>query len=113
MGSGQQHTALRGEENGVPAMGSTMKAIVQDGYGSAEVLRLARIAPPQAGSGEVVLRVHAAGLDRGSWHMMTGQAVCPAPGRRLARAAEPGGRAGRGGHRRGGRPGSDPVLGRG
>jgi NADPH:quinone reductase-like Zn-dependent oxidoreductase len=73
MGSGQQHTALRGEENGVPAMGSTMKAIVQDGYGSVEVLRLARIAPPQAGSGEVVLRVHAAGLDRGSWHMMTGR----------------------------------------
>ena len=50
-----------------------MRAIVQDGYGSADVLRLARIAPPEAASGEVLLRVHAAGLDRGTWHLMTGR----------------------------------------
>jgi NADPH:quinone reductase-like Zn-dependent oxidoreductase len=52
---------------------STMEAVVQDGYGSADVLRLARIARPEAGAGEVLLRVRAAGLDRGSWHMMTGR----------------------------------------
>ncbi len=52
---------------------SSMRAIVQDGYGSADVLRLARIAPPRIADGEVLLRVHAAGLDRGTWHVMTGR----------------------------------------
>jgi NADPH:quinone reductase-like Zn-dependent oxidoreductase len=51
----------------------TMTAIVQDAYGSAEVLRLARIAMPGLADNEVLLRVHAAGLDRGTWHLMTGQ----------------------------------------
>ena len=50
-----------------------MRAIVQDRYGSAEVLRLARIARPEIGDHDVLLRVHAAGLDRGTWHLMTGQ----------------------------------------
>ena len=45
----------------------------QDGYGSADVLRLARIAPPEIARGEVLVRVHAAGLDRGTWHVMTGR----------------------------------------
>jgi NADPH:quinone reductase-like Zn-dependent oxidoreductase len=52
-----------------------MRAIVHDAYGSADVLRLATIARPQAadlGEDEVLLRVHAAGLDRGTWHLMTG-----------------------------------------
>jgi len=52
----------------------TMRAIVQDRYGSdpAEVLRLATIARPAVGDGEVLVRVHAAGVDRGTWHLMTG-----------------------------------------
>src|SRR5437016_928598 len=49
-----------------------MKAIVRDAYGSAEVLRLAEIDKPVAGEGEVLLRVHAAGVDQGVWHLMTG-----------------------------------------
>ncbi len=53
--------------------GSMMRAIVQEGYGSADVLHLARIASPEAGGGEVLLQVRAAGLDRGQWHLMTGQ----------------------------------------
>ncbi len=65
--------ATRGEANGPPMDGSTMEAIVQDRYGSADVLRLARIAPPNIGDREVLLQVHAAGLDRGSWHLMTGR----------------------------------------
>ena len=36
-------------------------------------LRLAQIARPEVGDDEVLLRVHAAGLDRGAWHMMTGK----------------------------------------
>jgi NADPH:quinone reductase-like Zn-dependent oxidoreductase len=51
----------------------TMRAIVQAGYGSADVLHLAEIGRPVAGDGEVLLRVHAAGLDRGTWHLIAGQ----------------------------------------
>jgi NADPH:quinone reductase-like Zn-dependent oxidoreductase len=36
------------------------------------VLRLARISPPEIAASEVLLRVHAAGMDRGAWHLMTG-----------------------------------------
>ena len=49
-----------------------MKAIVQDRYGSAEVLELRDIDPPAVGDDEVLVRVHAAGLDPGVWHLMTG-----------------------------------------
>ena len=58
--------------HGPPAAGSKIHAIVQDSYGSADVLRLARIRPPEIAAGEVLVRVHAAGLDRGAWHLMTG-----------------------------------------
>src|SRR5207244_13474953 len=50
----------------------TMKAIVRDAYGSAGVLRLAEIDKPVAGEGEVLVRVHAAGVDQGVWHLLTG-----------------------------------------
>jgi NADPH:quinone reductase-like Zn-dependent oxidoreductase len=36
-------------------------------------LRLARTARPEIADNEVLLRVHAAGLDRGAWHLMTGR----------------------------------------
>lgn len=49
-----------------------MKAIVQDTYGSADVLELRDIDRPEIGDEEVLVRVHAAGVDRGVWHMMTG-----------------------------------------
>ena len=49
-----------------------MKAIVQDRYGSADVLEFADIEPPVPGDDEVLVRVHAAGLDPGVWHLMTG-----------------------------------------
>ncbi|MDT5029416.1 MAG: hypothetical protein QOE61_5842 [Micromonosporaceae bacterium] len=52
---------------------ATMRAIVRDTYGNADVLRMDNVARPEATDHEVVLRVHAAGLDRGTWHMMTGQ----------------------------------------
>ena len=45
---------------------TTMKAIVQDEYGSADVLRLAEIDRPAIGTGEVLIQVHAAGLERGT-----------------------------------------------
>jgi hypothetical protein len=47
--------------------GTTMQAITQDRYGEAEdVLRLEEIARPAIGDEEVLLRVHAAGVDRAS-----------------------------------------------
>jgi NADPH:quinone reductase-like Zn-dependent oxidoreductase len=51
---------------------ATMQAIVQDTYGSAEVLQLREIAKPVPTDNEVLVRVHAAGLHRGDWHVMTG-----------------------------------------
>lgn len=56
-----------------PTADGTMQAIVQDKYGSADVLGLARIDRPEVADSEVLLRVHAAGLDRGVWHLMTGR----------------------------------------
>jgi hypothetical protein len=50
----------------------TMQAIVQNGYDSADVLRLEQVTRPAIADNEVLLRVHAAGLDRGTWHLMTG-----------------------------------------
>ena len=49
-----------------------MKAIVQDEYGSADVLRFEDIEAPVAGKGEVLLRVGAASAFIGDWHVMTG-----------------------------------------
>jgi NADPH:quinone reductase-like Zn-dependent oxidoreductase len=49
-----------------------MKAIVQDRYGSADVLKLEDIDEPVARSGEVVIRLGAASAFIGDWHIMTG-----------------------------------------
>jgi NADPH:quinone reductase-like Zn-dependent oxidoreductase len=49
-----------------------MKAIVQDEYGSADVLRFEDVETPVAGKGEVLLRVGAASAFIGDWHIMTG-----------------------------------------
>lgn len=49
-----------------------MKAIVQDEYGSPDVLELRNIDQPENRGREVLVRVHAAGVDRGVWHLMTG-----------------------------------------
>ena len=56
------------------AGGTTMTAIVQDRYGSApeDLFRLAEIDRPAIGDGEVLVRVHAASVDRGTWHIMSG-----------------------------------------
>jgi NADPH:quinone reductase-like Zn-dependent oxidoreductase len=50
-----------------------MEAIVQDVYGSTEVLTFKDVAQPEVGNKEVLVRVHAAGVDRGAWHLMTGR----------------------------------------
>ena len=50
-----------------------MRAIVQDRYGPAEALRSARITRPEIADHEVLVQVHAAGVDRGTWHLITGR----------------------------------------
>ncbi len=49
-----------------------MKAIVQDQYGPPDVLELRDIGRPEIGDDEVLVRVHAAGVDRGVWHLTMG-----------------------------------------
>jgi NADPH:quinone reductase-like Zn-dependent oxidoreductase len=50
-----------------------MKAIVQDKYGSADVLELRDVEKPQHADDELLIRVHAAGVDPSVWHLMTGR----------------------------------------
>jgi NADPH:quinone reductase-like Zn-dependent oxidoreductase len=56
------------------AGGKSMKAIVQRRYGAAAeaVLRLEGVARPTIGAGDVLVHVHAASVDRGTWHVMAG-----------------------------------------
>jgi NADPH:quinone reductase-like Zn-dependent oxidoreductase len=49
-----------------------MKAIIQDKYGSHDVLELRDVPKPEVGEDDVLLRVHAAGVDPSVWHIMTG-----------------------------------------
>ena len=49
-----------------------MQAIVQDTYGSTEVLQSRDIDKPQIGDTEVLVRVHAASVHVGDWILMTG-----------------------------------------
>ena len=49
-----------------------MKAIVQHTYGEPDVLRLQDVDDPSPAADEVLVRVHAAGVDRGVWHLVTG-----------------------------------------
>jgi NADPH:quinone reductase-like Zn-dependent oxidoreductase len=50
-----------------------MKAGVRHRYGSADSVQLAEIEKPEVRDGEVLVRVRAAGVDRGVWHLMTGR----------------------------------------
>ena len=54
----------------------SMQAIVQRAYGAVDVLQLGAIDRPMVGmvgARQVLLKVHAAGMDRGTWHLMTGR----------------------------------------
>ncbi len=50
----------------------TMRAVVQDRYGTSDLLHVAQVAVPEPADHEVLIRVAAAGVDRGVWHLMTG-----------------------------------------
>ncbi|HEV2810124.1 MAG TPA: NAD(P)-dependent alcohol dehydrogenase [Acidimicrobiales bacterium] len=78
---------------------TTMVAMVQDRYGDEpeDVLHLGAVPTPTAGDDQVLVRVHAAGVDRGVWHVMAGLPYpirlggyglrapkCPVPGMDMA-----------------------------
>jgi NADPH:quinone reductase-like Zn-dependent oxidoreductase len=71
-----QHAAEPPTTGGSPAAqpheSGRMQAIVQEAYGSADVLHIAQIPKPTIAENEVLVRVHAAGLDRGTWHVTRG-----------------------------------------
>ncbi|GHH30043.1 NAD(P)-dependent alcohol dehydrogenase [Lentzea cavernae] len=49
-----------------------MKAIVQDRYGSADVLQLREVERPVPAAGEVLVRVRASSVNAADWHVMRG-----------------------------------------
>jgi NADPH:quinone reductase-like Zn-dependent oxidoreductase len=55
-----------------PSKEMAVKAIVQDTYGSTDVLELRDVDKPEPADDEVLVRVRAAGVSRGVWHLMTG-----------------------------------------
>ena len=77
-----------------------MKAVVQKSYGGAETLDLGDVPVPSPRRGEVLVRVRAAAVDRGTWHLMRGLPLVmrlgfglrrpkqPTPGRDLAGVVE-------------------------
>src|SRR5688500_11488493 len=50
-----------------------MKAIVQIGYGSADVLKLEEIETPSIGERDVLIKVHAASVNALDWHITRGK----------------------------------------
>jgi NADPH:quinone reductase-like Zn-dependent oxidoreductase len=82
---------------------ATMTAVAQDEYGTAPgaVLRLGEITRPAIADDEILVRVRAASVDRGTWHLMAGlpypmrpagsglrRPKAPHPGRSLAGTVE-------------------------
>src|SRR5215207_2033844 len=51
---------------------NSMKAMVRDTYGPPDVLELRNIDIPEINDDEVLVHVHAAGVGRDVWHVMTG-----------------------------------------
>ncbi|HEY7623755.1 MAG TPA: NAD(P)-dependent alcohol dehydrogenase [Candidatus Limnocylindria bacterium] len=71
-------TTLMGAERGLdtaaaPPRPKTMMAVLQDRYGSADVLRLAEIAVPEVLPDRVLLRVRAASVNSLDWRTMRGE----------------------------------------
>jgi len=62
------------DADGLDAAHGTMRAVVQDAYGeeASDVLRLEEIERPKVGDDDVFVRVRAAGVHVGDWHVMTG-----------------------------------------
>src|SRR5690349_24453668 len=85
---------------GTTQMTTTMKAVTQREYGAPEQMALEELPVPAIGEDEVLVRVHAAGVDPGVWLFATGEPRIlraaaglrrpkhPVPGRALAGRVE-------------------------
>lgn len=87
MSRSNQDPASVGRPNSAP-----MRAMVGRTYGGPEVWRFAEVPRPRPGRGQVLVRVHAAAIDRGTEHLMYGRPllVRPAFGIRQPRQPIPG-----------------------
>jgi hypothetical protein len=54
-------------------MGERMRAVVQDGYGSPDRLRLTEVDRPEPGEDEVLVRVLASSVHPDVWHVVSGR----------------------------------------
>jgi NADPH:quinone reductase-like Zn-dependent oxidoreductase len=77
------------DDNTKAQLADTMQAIVQDRYGSADVLELRTVTRPEPADVEVLIEVHAAGVDRGVEHLMTGHPCLVRAGFGLRRPKQP------------------------
>ena len=68
----RQHEASTASGSGT-ALPTTMRAAVAPRYGGPEVVQIAEVARPEAGEGEVVVQVAAAGVSRAALHLLTGK----------------------------------------
>jgi NADPH:quinone reductase-like Zn-dependent oxidoreductase len=65
------HTHDNGDHGGKDQQ--SMTAVVQGRYGAPDVLELREVPRPRLGEHDVRVRVAAAGVDRGVWHLLTGR----------------------------------------
>ena len=77
-----------------PASGSTadfpaMRAVTQDQYGTSEILQLSEMPRPGVGDEQVLIKVQAAGLDRGTEHLLTGKPYAMRLGSGMRRPKNP------------------------
>jgi NADPH:quinone reductase-like Zn-dependent oxidoreductase len=66
-----------------------MNAAVHDRYGDASVIYMDRRPVPAIGEDEVLVQVEAAGLDRGTWHLLSGEPYAVRLATGLRRPREP------------------------
>jgi NADPH:quinone reductase-like Zn-dependent oxidoreductase len=72
MRSGTEHATTAGAAAPTTAP-PTMVAVFQDTYGTVEVVRVGRLPLPVPAAGRVLIKVAAASLHIGDWHVMRGQ----------------------------------------
>lgn len=69
--------------------GATMKALVQEGRGSADALHLREIPRPQATEGRVIVRMRAASVNALDWHTTHGGLILEIMGKLMRSKDEP------------------------
>ena len=67
----------------------TMNAVIRNEYGTPEAVHVADVERPSPPDGRVLVRVHAAALDRGVWHLMAGLPRIARPAFGIRRPRQP------------------------